>query len=389
MKKMVLFLSIVLLTPQLVYSAPDYYLGDTSVYAGSTVNVPPNIMLLFDVSNTLTRDGTVLSYDPSIDYTQKYLDETTINSKYNKDGIYVLLAETGGTVNYKEVLKISDLNCEEALSSFNENGTWSKDGYILSDKKSNLGQCVSGDGEVYFLGNYLCMQHEYANIPPDEWESGIDYKIGDIVKATIDGKEYKFSCSLAHISDSESIPNWGGIVGGTETDVHWKIAKSAIAVAIDVLGRIANGFKDRVRLGVALIGSTANKGADIYLHFDDNNDIASKTAIIKDASVAGNHQPISDGLWDIGTYYSDKYEFISTYTDNIPDEKVAKYWCQSNNIVLVTSDYLSDELSAPIKEYVEDEYGDGSSTPQYVSKYLYEKIIPKDLDSTFAGTHNK
>jgi type IV pilus assembly protein PilY1 len=391
MKKSIIFLAMVLLTPQLVYSAPDYYLGDTSVYAGSTASVPPNIMLLFDVSPSMTTAGSAIKYDSSVaydatkGYIPKYKSLSGKNSIYTSQAIYTMNSETSGKFNAtKFTIKADDaggqikyIQCEEAREALYDNGVWSKAGWELNKDGNCVQSKNTNQSTTYYTGDNACLQYELSTIAQSPWTANTIYSIGDVVEALVNGTLAKFVCSAGGTSGATA-PAWNLSDITHDNTVEWKPAESALTVAVDVLKNIANSLGSRVRLGAAAIGDDANKGATIYqplIQPDTEQKLTtfnnSMVQLRDQARTEGNHQPVNEGLWDVGTYYSGDFDFIAK--NEITDPASAEYWCQPNHIIVVTSDLnesynLTDNKTGDID-------GDGiKGSSKDVAKHLYTKL---------------
>lgn len=395
MKKVVLFLTMVLLTPAAVYSAPesDYYLGDTSVYAGSTTNVPPNIMLLFDVSASMTTAGSAIKYDSSVaydaakGYIPKYESLSGEDSDYTSQAIYTMNSETSGKFNAtKFTIKADDaggqikyVQCEEAREALYDNGVWSKAGWEL-DKDGN---CVQSNNTnkstTYYTGDNACLQYELSTIAQSPWAAETSYHVGEVVEVTISSTLYKFVCSVAGTSGATA-PAWDQSAETiTDNTVTWQPAQSALSVAVNVLKTVANSLGSKVRLGAAAMGDDANKGGTIYqplIQPDTTEKLTTFNTSMKDlhdnARTEGNHQPVNEGLWDVGTYYSGDFDFITTKNESSYDA-AAQYWCQPNHIIVITSDLnesyqeTDDKVGNPDNDAV-------SGSSMDVAHYLYNSL---------------
>ncbi|MBN2644475.1 MAG: hypothetical protein JXR59_03255 [Desulfuromonadaceae bacterium] len=345
----------------------DFYSGDSSVYNGSASGVAPNIMLVFDVSPTMTVSGAAIKYDPDMDYITKYEELSGETSYFRDKGnslrnlVYTINSETATIPFSKTKMYIDNsavgsvpVTCPEALAALQENGIWSKVGYVLDEK---TGACVTTEKTstvTYYTGNHACMLVEYTKIAFSSWSDSTEYKLGDIISVgdiNDDNLDDKFVCYEATDSNEDekttsgpTPPDWN-LTDTTipDNEITWKRAESALSVAVDVLKFVANAMGSQVRLGAAAMGDAANKGAKIYVPliqpdteeklalFNNAIDLLNRTA-----RVEGNHQPVNESLWDVGTYYEGSWDFISPANESTYDY-TSQYWCQPNHVILVTT----------------------------------------------------
>ena len=393
MKKISVILAIICLFCAVTsYAEPDYYFGDANVYTGSAANVPPNIMFLFDVSQSMTTAGTALSFDSTFDYIGEYEDLSGETSDYISGRVYTMNSETSGKFNDTKMTidstdtSADEITCSEAATALAANGIWSKAGVEL--KK---GECVSSSkNTTYFTGDNASMQYEYSTVAFAGWVAGTSYSVGDVITVTIDSAAYKFSCTVAGTSGSTE-PLWNLTADSfSDGTVTWEPVESALSVAVNVIKNVANLLGDSVILGAAAMGEDANKGATIFqtlIQPDSTADLTtfntSMETLRDTAFVSGNHQAVNEGLWDVGTYYNgDISDAISSEKNNSYPDPVS-YWCQSNNVIVITTNLNEDYVSTK-NAGVGDEDSDGvEATSKDVATYLYNKLDPID------GTDNK
>ena len=104
------------------YAEPDYYLGDANIYAGSMTAVPPNIMLVFDISKIMSNAGSAVSYDPDTDYIALYKETTGKDSAYTKEFLYTY--NNGMTKKTKTMLSDIESTHPEAYEALHDYGSW-------------------------------------------------------------------------------------------------------------------------------------------------------------------------------------------------------------------------------------------------------------------------
>ncbi|NOQ51882.1 MAG: hypothetical protein GQ578_06675 [Desulfuromonadaceae bacterium] len=404
-KRMICFWSLLLVfaLAGTLYAEPDYYYGDANVYTGSSANVPPNIMLLFDVSQNMTETGSAISYEPDADYIGDYEsltdpDGNPYESDYIPNRVYV--QNTTGTANDAKMTVIDGndgyyVSCDSARDALLQNGIWM--GSLAK------GECDDKSATTYYTGDMACLMFELSQVAQSAWSSGQTYSVGDVVEGSVDDSDslYKFVCVQAG-EPGGSEPGW--ILGEVQIMdgdyVIWEPAKSALAVAASVLKLIAKELGDTVRLGVSILNEN-NQGADILqpLVLPVGEDLVTFNGKMDDLAslnISGNHWQVNEALWDIGAYYNgDLSEAISSKEKGATYDPAAEYWCQSNNIILVTSGLDSDVSQT--KGLVEDLITanlDGTSVDEQgtsldVAKHLYDNLDPSYLDTEEHSFHVK
>lgn len=357
-----------------VFAGPDYYLGDSSVYAGSAAGTPPNIMLVFDISKIMSNAGSAISYDPDTDYIAQYKTITGEDSGYTKDLLYTY----NNGVTKKTKIMLSDIQSSDpdAYAALRDYGSW----IGVLDKKE----------EYYVTGNYGCLILELSPLALNDWAAATGYAIGDRVDVDIDedGTAERFVCVQAGTSGGTA-PAWdtqaASINDGT---VVWEPAKSALYAAANILKTVASELGDKVRLGVSILNEN-NQGVDILqplIQPDTEtklNAFKAEMDYLASLHVNGNHWQVNEALWDLGEYYrGDLSNAISSKEKNETYDDPAAYWCQANNIILVTSG-LEDDLTQVTNNRVDDLVThdangnvDLHGTSLDVAKHLYENLVP-------------
>ncbi len=117
---------------------------DTDIFGGGEINVPPNVLIIFDNSGSM--DGTIQEYslgdyDPSVTYSGPYRSDYTF-IKSGRNWYYFIYIGSDGIVDSGEI------PCTDTRESLNQYGHWQ--GRINQD-----GQCINR-GQAYRVrtGNY-------------------------------------------------------------------------------------------------------------------------------------------------------------------------------------------------------------------------------------------
>ena len=401
-------------------AVPDYYLGDASVYAGSSTSVSQNFMFLFDVSKSMTTAGSAIKYDPSVaydvvengsiknkGYISKYEEKSGEVSDYTSFAVYTMNSESSGKFNKtKLTINLSDVggqikyvDCEEARNSLYNNGIWSKAGFELDSNGNCITSNNTNKSNTYFTGDNASLQYELSTIALASWSPNFFYSVGDVIEEEFDGSSYKFVCTNVATDgsdnpipsgDSDSEPIWNpDATSINDNGITWQPAQSALSVAVNVLKTVANSLGSQVRLGAAALGADANKGGTIIQPLIQP-DSETNLGVFNDSMdlfldpddgprTTGNHQPVNEGLWDVGTYYSGDYDFITTKNElSYPD--AAQYWCQPNHIVLVTSDLNEDYTAQELTAVGNPDNDPISGSSMDVAHYLYNNLGDFDED---------
>ena len=400
------------------FSAPDYYAGDASVYTGGSV--PPNIMLLFDISDNMTKTGSSISYVSDVYYIEQYedlidSDGDNYDSDYIPGRVYV--QNTAGSANDGKMTLVDGndgdyVECDAARNALLANGIWMG--------SLSKGECDNKSAQTYYSGDMASLMFELSQVPQAPWQNtetvdGVEvdklYNVGDLIEVSISGVLSKFVCVQAGTPGSTE-PVWtldkeililtnGQIVDGP---VRWEPSTSALSMAASSLKLVAKTLGSQVRLGVAVLNEN-NQGADILQPLILTNNKTNLDAFnakmdeLAALNVSGNHWQVNEALWDLGTYFNgNTNDAISTKIKGETYANAAEYWCQSNNIILVTSGLDSDVSQTKglvdnwVAEYtststnidetvVETTTTDIQGTSVDVAKHLYEKLVPDYLDT--------
>jgi len=142
MKRYSLFILILVL-----FLTPQLWADDTDIYGTSTISMPPNILIVFDTSGSMTtQDVPGDYYDPSTSYTGPY----TSNAVYQK--------VCGWSCSYDPfAASINDLNCPDVKTALETDG-YKTDAVIMD---SSGGHVCGGSGKDLYLGNWINYDENY------------------------------------------------------------------------------------------------------------------------------------------------------------------------------------------------------------------------------------
>jgi type IV pilus assembly protein PilY1 len=340
---------------------------DTELFGGATINVPPNVLIIFDTSGSMAWEAPVIAastptYNPSYTYSGTYLKKyvyyksgSSWNNTFRDIG-------TDGTVESTEIA------CDDARYALNTYGHWQ--GYIYT---SGTRDCGGSTLRNLRTGNYL----NYCST----------YSVTTQVKLTLAKNTIK---NLIETTNGVrfGIMRFGNNRGRTDSQEQG--------------GRLVAPIKDRT--------TTAEKEV-------------LKTQI--DALTADGSTPLAETLAEAGLYFARKPSWWNSGVDyGIPStyggtEHAIQWRCQKNYIIIMTDgastrdrdkigtttylngkiigDYDKDVPSKHSSEYTykvdstEYDYDDnGSDYLDDVAKFLYdEDILNSDVvDASGVKTFN-
>ena len=415
-------LAVGFLMPGNLYAGPDYYLGDSSVYAGSTTTVRPNIMFLIDNSGAMTALGSVEPYNPAIEY----------DGDYDREQVYLRNVANANTTNYQtsnftvdeiECSNITDVSggpypadtflgvgTDTYQNSFpNGNGYDDSDGLIHPrfaleqngfwyGALNSQGKCPTNENqwENYFSGNF---RNYLESIPtPGVWAAETAYEPGDQVTNAALSSGLTLKCIEAgtsgdHSDDPDSL--WWPTVSGTivtDGTVKWEALGTVLEMVQYQMEHVVfNQVRNYAYMGLMTFGDNNHGGAIIEPVLPagtaavdgeegENNYVALIAGLAQlEDLVNGNTQPVNESLWDAYLYWIGE----SDSSDGIASDKVAydtpiKYWCQSNHLVVLTTGSAGENSQTKTK--VGDTDGDGNEgLVDDVAKLMYDSL-PLDIE---------
>jgi len=124
-----------------LFLTPKIWADDTDIYGTSSISIPPNVLIIFDTSGSMTtQDVPGDYYDPSTSYSGSY----TGSSVYQK--------VCGWGCSYNSFApSIDDLNCPDVKTALETNG-YKTDAAIMD---SGGGYVCGGSGKDLYLGNWI------------------------------------------------------------------------------------------------------------------------------------------------------------------------------------------------------------------------------------------
>lgn len=395
-----------------VHARPDYYLGDSSVYAGDSPLTRPNIMFLIDNSGAMTSLGSVEPYDPSITYAGSYPREqiylrnvanaTNTNfqtTKFTVDDIVCSkITDSKGTYPEGTFAGVGEDTYQVAFPSgdgyddatglvhprfaLEQNGFW----YGALDTK---GTCPSNENqwENFFTGNF---RNYLESIPePTDWGANTAYEPGDLVQNPDDSSGLKLKCITGGTTGA-TMPTWPTLSGAVITDgtVSWEALGTVLEMVQYQMEHVVFGqVRDRANMGLMTFGDNNHGGAIVQpvlkagtadvggaVNYDK---LVAGLAELSDL-VNGNTQPVNESLWDAYLYWIGQ----SGSSDGISSDKVSypspiEYWCQSNHLVVLTTGSAGNNSQTKTK--VGDVDGDGNDgLVDDVAKLMYDNL-PLDI----------
>jgi type IV pilus assembly protein PilY1 len=373
----------------MAYAEPDYYLGDTNVYAGSTSSTPPNIMFFIDTSKQMAEIGSTGTY-PGISS-----DESPYAGTYNTSKIYYksndAYKDTGKTLD-----NISNLNV--AHTALSNNGNW------IGCISNQLAYCTNKTVD-YYTGDYLNW-HDQA-VAVLDWAASTAYTVGDLVYGS-NGQAYK--CTTAGISGgTEPFAFDASTYTNTVVDnnIVWTAQISIIEVVENAFNQTLFPFLVSKGISVGLMKYGGTQGGAVVVpvtpisnYTDADTALSTLTAAMSDEikpdpyKQTANAQPLGSALWDAWLYWVGDPEgsshansaYQGNYLEDVGGSPIS-YWCQNNHMIVLATGATKDGLgtSNPL-EILDDENPAGDDdyyTPE-AAQYLYNS-----LDYTVAGVQAK
>lgn len=246
---------------------------DTDLYTGKAIQVPPNVLIIFDTSGSMDDNVPDRTFDPTYDYSTEPGD-----TDYDNDKVYYWYEASGWMEkDHWEVFadSVSALNCEDAEITLNTFGRWTGNIHTEADGYG----CSENDNDCMTLSTGVFLNYYYSDNTP--YRRKIDVArdaIKDLLQTMIDNDE-DIRVGLMRFNRSN--------VGGS------------ISVPIRNLDATQKTLLDN-----ALNGFTAN-GAT----------------------------PLAESLAEAGLYFAGKSSWANsgvTYTSPI------EWRCQQNHIIIMT-----------------------------------------------------
>ncbi|PLY04270.1 MAG: hypothetical protein C0622_03125, partial [Desulfuromonas sp.] len=371
-------------------AVPDYYLGDTSIYVGSTGGNPikPNVLFFVDTSKEMGDIGTEGVYDPD-------------NSPYS--GTYA-----AGDIFYKdnEVYKdahvtMATLQYPAAYAALAANGTFV--GCI-----SNQGAICDNKTVYYATGDYL--NYKGSATATSEWLPSHNYNVGDLVYENgLDADSQLYRCVSATDDNSDGYTKSGGpdpflvtLESYPDNELVWEPVMPLIEVVAHELNVIFADIAPLANIGLMEYNSNDQGGA-IAIPVAANTAAQLATVLENDIvpiTQTANAQPVGSALWDAWLYWvgdptgggdymideetselDDGNHANSTANDNADyDTSPITAWCQPNHMIVLATGALFDNLGAsnPVAVLDTDEVlgadqDDGFYGPE-AAYYLYNYL---------------
>ena len=131
------------------FLTPRLWADDTDIYGTSTISMPPNVLIIFDTSGSMTtQDVPGDYYDPSITYSGSYTD-TAVYQKV-----------CGWSCSYNSfAANINNLNCPDVKTALETDG-YKTDAVIMD---SSGGWVCGGSGKDLYLGNWINYDENYSS----------------------------------------------------------------------------------------------------------------------------------------------------------------------------------------------------------------------------------
>ncbi|MBN1635000.1 MAG: hypothetical protein JW920_00705, partial [Deltaproteobacteria bacterium] len=162
MKKVTWFISLILL----LFTLENTYADDTEIFSGGVVNVPPNVLIIFDTSGSMDDQIASSIYYPSNDYSNGL---GGVGYIYDTEKVYYVWKEPSHPQEFPIYRVFTDttaeVGCFEAGEALETLGHWM--GYIENSSPFN---CGTTNAETLATGNYL----NFLQTPETDWDEKID-----------------------------------------------------------------------------------------------------------------------------------------------------------------------------------------------------------------------
>ena len=132
-----------------LFLTPQLWADDTDIYGTSTISMPPNVLIIFDTSGSMTtQDVPGDYYDPS----------TTYSGSRTSTAVYQKVCGWGCSYN-SFASSINDLSCPDVKTALETDG-YKTDASIMD---SAGGYVCGGSGKDLYLGNWINYDENYSS----------------------------------------------------------------------------------------------------------------------------------------------------------------------------------------------------------------------------------
>ncbi len=133
----------------ILLSAPLLQADDVDVFSGSVINVPPNVLIVFDTSGSMSEQVPTDIYDPNYDYGADITGGW--DDPYDKDTVYRKAGGGWGSETWESFSNdVNNIGCTDAKQALGITGHWV--GYIEDATPFN---CHDTNDESLAMGNFL------------------------------------------------------------------------------------------------------------------------------------------------------------------------------------------------------------------------------------------
>ncbi|GAB6082981.1 PilC/PilY family type IV pilus protein [Desulfuromonas carbonis] len=364
---------------------PDRYIGDTSIYSGTSVKLKPNVMILVDTSKNMSQGGGTDPYDKNTVYPGTYATNM-IYSQLNAGNYQAYVAD----VNAAGV-------CAEAKTALLEYGFYNK------GLKKTSGDCSSKSSDIgnYYLGNLL-NKTQAVPAPTATWQPSTAYAVGDVVRPTDASNTNTYRCTNTGTSGLTE-PTWPTAAGGTVTDngVGWEITATLMEVVKAVLKQAAGALAQDIKIGIATVGPN-NAGGYVRAEVKDVSPVMfdpgtgtmvpnptgianfdALTTVINNLGFISSNtsMPMNEALYDMLHYYqgnNDSTQKLASGAAVFSAPAPIDYACQKNYVLVLTTG--SSTASPQAEGAVGDQDGNGlAGRVDDAAKLLYETDMLPDV----------
>ena len=383
------------------------YAEDTQIFGGGSVNVPPNVLIIFDNSGSMAENvwvqGSSDEYDPSTVYT----------GSYNRRYVYREQWwgwESWQYIGTNEIVDSGEISCTEARGALNDFGHWQ--GQISSTSPHPCG--TSYTTKNLRTGNY----RNYLSAAAPHWEQKIvvaKRTIANLIRTTTGVRfgvmifnDEEGGRILAPVADRETTAEKDALIAqiNSLSASTWTPLAETLAEAGLYYARKQSWFNSGVNYETAFDPAIEYRGQKNYIILmTDGESTQDRNSKLWDTNYI-NDKPIGDYDGDASTHIdeyhnSDGIAYASNgsdYLDDVAkflyDEDLLKNMSDVNGVSFDNSDFPTQNLitytigfdidHVLLSETADAQHGQGDyfTTSDSISlQDIFEKIIGSILES--------
>ena len=270
---------------------------DTDVFSGTTINVPPNVLIIFDSSGTMNDPINSNPYDPATNYASLLTAMGRGQFAVTENIVYYISGYTGG--GHENPVYSTFPPPATKKSPMPTPLDWSS-GTYCSSAKTALSSNGWWMGNVDILDSTIC--------------SGVNYKL-------YTGRYINYLTYQKYSGAAASSPAKIDILRNVMDTILGSIQDGTVRFGLMMFNRTQQGQGGEV---IAPVGSTD----DYVMSQIDAEIMARKSQLVSDT-------PLAECLAEAGLYYAGRQPWSSNLDQ--PDYvSPVQYWCQKNYVIILT-----------------------------------------------------